>query len=198
MLTGHASIELAVRAIKLGAETVPDQPVDLEALNLVLERLIGSRRDRRKRLAGEHRAERDSADPFIGSSRAIARLREEAHRVLEADRPILIEGETGAGKSVLARWLPKTVLAAARSSSTSTARAFPASSWRASCSATSRAPLRARYVARPGFSRWRPGTLFLDELGDMDITIQPRLLRVLEERSFRRLGDVRDIQSTCS
>ena len=194
MLTGHASIELAVRAIKLGADQFLTKPVDLEALNLIMERLIGSRRDRRKRLAGEHRAERDSADPFIGSSSAIARLREEAHRVLAADRPILIEGETGAGKSVLARWLHE--------NGPRRGEEFVD----LNCASLSRELLESELFgheqgAFTGAVRRKTGllevadrgTLFLDELGDMDITIQPRLLRVLEESSFRRLGDVRDI-----
>jgi DNA-binding NtrC family response regulator len=194
MLTGHASIELAVRAIKLGADQFLTKPVDLEALQVVLERLVGSRRDRRKRLAGEHRAERESADPFIGSSSAIVRLREEAHRVLEAERPILIQGETGAGKSVLARWLHE--------NGPRRGEEFVD----LNCASLSRELLESELFgheqgAFTGAVRRKTGllevadrgTLFLDELGDMDITIQPRLLRVLEERSFRRLGDVRDI-----
>jgi DNA-binding NtrC family response regulator len=194
MLTGHASIELAVRAIKLGADQFLTKPVDLEALCVVLERLIGSRRDRRKRLAGEHRAQRDSADPFIGTSGAIVRLREEAQQVLEAERPILIQGETGVGKSVLARWLHENGPRANEEFVD------------LNCASLSRELLESELFgheqgAFTGAVRRKTGllevadrgTLFLDELGDMDITIQPRLLRVLEERRFRRLGDVRDI-----
>jgi DNA-binding NtrC family response regulator len=194
MLTGNASIELAVRAIKLGAEQFLTKPVDLEALCVILERLIGSRRDRRKRLASEHRADRVGADPFIGTSRVIVRLREEAQRVLEAERPILIQGETGAGKSVLARWLHE--------NGPRSREEFVD----LNCASLSRELLESELFgheqgAFTGAVRRKTGllevadrgTLFLDELGDMDISIQPRLLRVLEERRFRRLGDVRDI-----
>jgi DNA-binding NtrC family response regulator len=194
MLTGNASIELAVRAIKLGAEQFLTKPVDLEALRVILGRLIGSRRDRRKRLASEHRAEREGADPFIGTSPVIVRLREEAQRVLEAERPILIQGETGAGKSVLARWLHE--------NGPRSREEFVD----LNCASLSRELLESELFgheqgAFTGAVRRKTGllevadrgTLFLDELGDMDISIQPRLLRVLEERRFRRLGDVRDI-----
>jgi DNA-binding NtrC family response regulator len=194
MLTGNASIELAVRAIKQGAEQFLTKPVDLDAVATILERLVERRRDRRKRLAGEHRTPREGADPFIGTSGAIARLREEAQRVLEAERPILIRGETGAGKSVLARWLHE--------NGPRSGEEFVD----LNCASLSRELLESELFgheqgAFTGAVRRKTGllevadrgTLFLDELGDMDMTIQPRLLRVLEEKRFRRLGDVRDI-----
>lgn len=194
MLTANASIELAVRAIKQGAEQFLTKPVDLDAVRMILDRLIESRRDKRKRVAGERRARRDAADPFIGTSRAMARLREEAHRVLEAERPILIQGETGAGKCVLGRWLHENGPRAEEEFVD------------LNCASLSRELLESELFGHEAgaftgavrrkiglFELADRGTLFLDELGDMDMTIQPRLLRVLEEKRFRRVGDVHDI-----
>ena len=105
VLTGHGSIDLAVRAIKEGAEQFLTKPVDLPALLVILQRLA-RRQDRRSaRSSPAARERRRPLDPFLGTSAAIRTLAEQARKVLDADRPILIQGETGSGKGVLAAWL---------------------------------------------------------------------------------------------
>jgi DNA-binding NtrC family response regulator len=103
MLTGHASIDLAVRAVKAGAEQFLTKPVDTEALRVLLERLLDGRRQQRAERAARRRPR--PPDPFLGSDAALQRLARDAQRAAETDRPVLILGETGTGKSLLARWL---------------------------------------------------------------------------------------------
>src|SRR5207237_3304652 len=105
VLTGHGSIDLAVRTIKEGAEHFLTTPVELNALAVVLRRVIEGRRALRKELAVRTAEGRKHPDPFLGQSKAIRKLEEEARLVIGSDSGVLIHCETGSGKAVLARWL---------------------------------------------------------------------------------------------
>ena len=105
VLTGHATIDLAVRAVKEGADQFLAKPVELPALLVMLRRLLESQREKRRQAAGRARQAREAVDPFTGTSAAIRRLAEDARKVAASSSPILIEGDTGSGKGVLARWL---------------------------------------------------------------------------------------------
>jgi DNA-binding NtrC family response regulator len=105
VLTGYGSIELAVRTIKEGAENFLTKPVAMPALLAVLTRLMESSRHRDHDLADRRRRTIAAEDPFLGVSPAIRRLAAEAARLAARDSPVLILGETGTGKGVLARWL---------------------------------------------------------------------------------------------
>ena len=134
-------------------------------------------------------------DPFIGTSAAIRALREQAHRILSTESPVLILGETGTGKGVLARWL--------HDNSPRAEEAFVD----LNCAGLSRELLETELfghekgaftsatASKQGlFEVAHRGSIFLDEVGDVDLQIQPKLLKVLEEKRFRRVGDVRDRQ----
>ncbi len=194
MLTGHGSIDLAVRAIKLGAEQFLTKPVELSALATLVGRLVETQRQKR-RLA-TLRPARVPADPFCGESAAIRRIRDEAVRLAGTGRPILLRGETGTGKGVLARWLHE------RGSRSDEAFVD------LNCAGLSRELLDSELFGHErgaftgAFSRKTGllevadhGTLFLDEIGEMDPVIQPKLLKAVEEGRFRRLGDVRDLSA---
>ncbi len=193
VLTGHGSIDLAVRTIKEGAEHFLTKPVALPTLLTILERLLEHQRTRQKQLAGKTRQARRGLDPFIGTSAALRHLSEQAHRVASTERPILIQGETGAGKGVLARWL--------HNNSPRADEAFVD----LNCAGLSREFLETELFGhekgaftgaianKTGLLEVaHRGTVFLDEIGDMDQAVQPAMLKVLEDHRFRRLGDVRD------
>jgi transcriptional regulator with PAS, ATPase and Fis domain len=135
-------------------------------------------------------------DPFLGDSPAIRLLAGQARRVLAVQSPVLILGETGTGKSVLARWLHAN---GARGG-------FPFVEL--NCAGLSRSFLESELfghekgaftgaIARKQglFEIAEHGTVFLDEIGDMDPRVQPKLLKALEEKRYRRLGDVHDRQA---
>ena len=105
VLTAHGSIDLAVRAIKEGAEQFLTKPIELPTLQVILQRLLEKQRNHHKQLASKSRQVRQAIDPFIGTSAAIRTLAAQAKRILTTESPVLILGETGSGKGVLARWL---------------------------------------------------------------------------------------------
>jgi DNA-binding NtrC family response regulator len=194
ILTAHGSIDLAVRAIKEGAEQFLTKPVDAKTLLVLVQRLAGQHQLRRRQaLAARERP--GVPDPFLGESALIRQIEGQARRMLEWDSPVLILGETGSGKGVLARWL--------HANSPRADEAFV----NVNCAGLSRELLESELF---GYERGaftgavnpkqgllevgHRGIVFLDEIGDMDMAIQPKLLKALEEKSFRRLGAVVDRQ----
>ncbi|HNX50439.1 MAG TPA: sigma 54-interacting transcriptional regulator, partial [Thermoanaerobaculaceae bacterium] len=104
ILTAHGSIDLAVRAIKEGADQFLTKPVDSRTLLVLVQRLAEQHQlKRRQALAARERP--GVPDPFLGHSALIRRLEGQARRMLEWDSPVLVLGETGSGKGVLARWI---------------------------------------------------------------------------------------------
>src|SRR5215813_11073334 len=94
VLTAHGSIDLAVRAIKEGAEQFLTKPLELPALQVIIDRLLQKQRNHHKQLASKTRQIRQAVDPFIGTSRAIRALADQARKILSSESPILILGET--------------------------------------------------------------------------------------------------------
>ena len=189
VLTGHGSIDLAVRAIREGAEQFLTKPTELATLEMVIRRTLENVRTRRRDQAAR-RSEDRLADPFLGSSTAIAALAAEAQLAVGSDSPVLVMGETGSGKGLLARWL--------HAEGSRGEEAFVD----INCAGLSRELLESELFghAKGAFTGAvadrkgllevaHRGTLFLDEIGDMDVALQPRLLKALEEKRFRRVGE---------
>jgi DNA-binding NtrC family response regulator len=193
ILTAHGSVDLAVRAIKEGAEQFLTKPVQLEALAVILERLIENQRNRQQQLARRTRLARELRDPFLGTSAAMRALSVEARKVASSDSPVLIQGETGSGKGVLARWLhengPRAEEAFVDLNCAGLSREF----LETELFGHEKGAFTGAVASKPGLLEVaHRGTIFLDEIGDVDAQVQPKLLKVLEEKQFRRIGDVRD------
>jgi DNA-binding NtrC family response regulator len=193
VLTGHGTIDLAVKAMKLGAEHFITKPIQLEVIFDLLSRALQQQRSQRRNLVQRLEKARYKRDPFLGSSDAIGRLREQANKILGTHWPILIQGETGTGKGVLAQWLhqngPRAEEAMVDLNCGSLSRELLDSELfgherGAFTGATSQTGGLLEVANR--------GTLFLDEIGDMDVAIQPKLLKVVEEKRYRRVGGVQD------
>ncbi len=194
LLTGHARIELAVRAIQLGAEQFLLKPLDLPALLTVLERALENQQNRRKQLA---RASLDqpqrAVDPFIGQSLAIHRLEEQSRLAAATESPILIQGETGTGKSELARWLHRNSSRASEPILELNCGGFSKEFLETELFGHEKGAFTGAASVKVGLlEAAHRGTVFLDEIGDMDLQIQPKILKALEEKRFRRLGGLQD------
>lgn len=193
ILTGYGSIDLAVEAVKLGAEHFLTKPIELATLSLMLQRCLENQRNRQKQLAEKNRLQRRSFDLFLGTSPAITRLAESARKVLSSDSPILIQGETGTGKGVLARWLHQNGPRAASPFVDLNCAALSRESIETELFGHERGAFTGAVQSRTGLLEIaHKGTVFLDEISDVDLQVQPKLLKVLEEKQFRRVGDVRD------
>jgi DNA-binding NtrC family response regulator len=195
VLTGHASIDLAVRAVKEGADQFLAKPVELPALLVLLRRLLEAQRERRRQIAGRTRQAREAIDPFVGSSAAIRELEEQARRVATSSSPILIEGETGTGKGVLARWLHRSGPRADEPFVDMNCAGLSREFLETELFGHEKGAYTGAVSSKPGLLEVaHRGVTFLDEIGDLDPQVQPKLLKVLEEKRFRRLGEVRDRQ----
>jgi DNA-binding NtrC family response regulator len=195
VLTGHGSIDLAVRAIKEGAEHFLTKPVELPALSVVVERALENQRNRRRLAARQSSRAREEIDPFVGTSPAVRELAREAAVALRSEGPILIQGETGSGKGVLARWLheqgPRREEPFVDLNCAGLTREFLESE----LFGHARGAFTGAVNEKKGlFEVAHRGTLFLDEMGDLDPTVQPKVLKALEEKRFRRMGEVADRQ----
>jgi len=195
VLTAHGSIDLAVRAIKEGAEQFLTKPLELPALQVILQRLLEKQRNHHKTLASKTRQVRKAINPFIGNSAAIRTLAEQARKILATDSPVLILGETGTGKGVLARWLHENSPRAEEAFVDLNCAGLSRELLETELFGHEKGAFTSATASKQGlFEVAHRGTIFLDEVGDVDLQIQPKLLKVLEEKRFRRVGDVRDRQ----
>ena len=192
ILTGQGSIDLAVRAMREGADHFLTKPVELPTLRVIVERLLELRRAQRAHEAAVPRA-RGIVDPFLGEHPAIRRLADQARRVVQTDQPVLILGETGSGKGVLARWLHTQGPRGAEPMVDLNCAGLSRELVEAELFGHTKGAFTGAVAAKRGlFEVAHHGTVFLDEIGDLDAPVQPKLLKVLEERRFRRIGDVED------
>jgi DNA-binding NtrC family response regulator len=193
ILTAYGSIELAVRAIKEGADHFLTKPLELPVMRVILRRLLETQRDRQRQAAAESGLARSRVDPFLGRSAAIARLAEDATRLLQAPSPVLIEGETGTGKGVLALWLHHHGPRADEAFVEINCAGLAPELLESELFGHEKGAFTGATSSKPGLLEVaNNGTAFLDEIGDVHPQVQAKLLKVIEEMRFRRLGDVRD------
>jgi DNA-binding NtrC family response regulator len=190
VLTGLGTIDLAVRAIKSGAEHFLTKPVDLESLEILVRRTLDQQRDRRQR-AFTVAVASAAPTPFLGASRAIRRLEEMAAAATGSDVPVLILGETGSGKGVLARWIHENSARKVEPFVDLNCAGLSRDLAESELFGHQRGAFTGAVTSKPGLIEVaHKGTLFLDELGDLDLAVQPKLLKALEEGSFRRVGEL--------
>ncbi len=193
VLTGFGSMELGVSLIRSGAEQCLAKPVESSALLMIVHKLLENSRNQQKQLANNTRRRRVVLDPFLGESPVIRRLAEAAAKVANSQSPVLIQGETGSGKGVLATWLhehgPRSEEPFVDLNCAGLTREFLESELFGHEKGAFTGAVNAKLGLLEVSHR---GTLFLDEIGDIDPNVQPKLLKVVEEKRFRRMGDIRD------
>ncbi len=130
-------------------------------------------------------------DPFIGPSPAMRAIEQKARKFLLTDQPVLIQGETGTGKGVLAAWLHYYGARRDQSFVDLNCASLSRELLESDLFGHEKGAFTGAVATKKGlFEIAHNGTVFLDEIGDLDLQVQPRLLKVLEENRFRRLGDV--------
>ena len=193
VLTGFGSMELGVSLIKSGAEQCLAKPVEPSALLMIVHKLVENSRNHQKQLANSTRRRRVVLDPFLGESVAIKRLAEAASKVANSQSPVLIQGETGTGKGVLATWLHENGPRADEPFVDLNCAGLTREFLESELFGHEKGAFTGAVHAKLGLLEvGHRGTIFLDEIGDIDPNVQPKLLKVVEEKKFRRMGDVRD------
>jgi DNA-binding NtrC family response regulator len=189
MLTGHGSIDIAVRALKSGARDFFTKPVAMSNVVEALRRELGGSVPRLPSSARQM-----PVRSFIGgSSPAMKLLEEQIEKLRGTDSPVLILGETGTGKSMLARHLHHLSSRAGGPFVDLNCASLSKEFVEAELFGHERGAFTGAHAAKVGlFEASHGGTLFLDEIGDIDMAVQPKVLKVLEEKRFRRMGDVRE------
>jgi DNA-binding NtrC family response regulator len=188
VITGSSDIPTAVKATKNGAEDFLTKPVEMPDLLASLEKSLEIGSLRKQALVQNRLVKQE--EPYFGSSTAVTQVMEHASVAAANDTVVLILGDTGTGKGVLARWI--------HSHSERKAEAFV----EVNCSSLKGELLRSELFGhskgaftsaikdREGLIEVADGgTLFLDEIGDMDMEVQTQLLKTIEEKSFRRIGE---------
>jgi two-component system, NtrC family, nitrogen regulation response regulator NtrX len=191
MMSGHATLELAVKATRLGAYDFLEKPIALERL-LVLLRNAGATRS----LAAENRRLREPwTMPIIGRSPPVQQMLEEIRRAGASAARVLIQGEHGAGKELVARALHAAGPRQAKPFVAVNCSAIPEDLIESELFGHERGAFTGATQARRGrFEEADGGTLFLDEVGDLSPRAQTKLLRVLQEGELSRLGGSRVIR----
>lgn len=178
--TAFADIEQAVRLVRAGADDYLTKPFDVEALVQRIRRTLPVERARRTTARTEH---------GFGLSRATTKLAADLGRLAKLDVPVLLRGETGAGKEVAARLLHRQSARAQQPFVAVNCGAVPHELMESQFFGHERGAFTGAADAHIGFfEEAKGGTLFLDEVGELDPRLQTVLLRVLEDGRFRRLG----------
>ena len=196
IMTAYGTIEGAVEAVKLGAFDYIKKPVDLEELKLLAERAREHSQLRQELSYDRRRAAREV--PFadvIGDSPGIRAVLEQARQIaaLNETPPVLITGETGTGKGLVARTIHASSPRASRPFIEVNCTALPATLMEAELFGHERGAFTDAKESKLGlFEAAEGGFLFLDEVGDIELSLQGKLLKAVEERSVRRVGGIRD------
>ncbi len=188
LMTAFASVDSAVAAMKAGAYDYIAKPFNLDELELIVGRAVEQRL-----LEREHsylvESARTALDQIVGSSPAIRALKESIARVAVSRAPVLVTGETGSGKELVARAIhclkkpPQGLLVPVNCA------AIPGDLLESELFGHARGGFTGANQSRVGkFELANGGTLLLDEIGDMSTDLQSKLLRVLEDGTFERIG----------
>jgi two-component system response regulator HydG len=194
VITGFGSIDTAVAAMRAGAYDFVTKPVEIDALRFTIQRAASVRALRREVRVLRERVTDQGVAGFIGESAPARRMLDRIARLAGADAPVLVRGESGAGKELVARAIHAQSRRAEGPLVAVNVAALPPSLVEAELFGHAKGAFTGANERRVGlFLRAQGGTLLLDEIGELPIDLQPKLLRALEEHVVRPVGDDEDV-----
>ncbi|OGD16189.1 two-component system response regulator [Candidatus Atribacteria bacterium RBG_19FT_COMBO_35_14] len=196
MMSAYGSIPEAVEAMKLGALDYLIKPFDIEELKIIINRAIKQYELEVENIYyREEEEKRFNFDEIIGKSNSINKVLEMVKNVSPTTATVLITGESGTGKELIARAIHKNSLRKNGPFVVVNCAAFSLNLLESELFGHEKGSFTGAIAKRIGrFEMANGGTIFLDEIGEMDLAIQIKLLRVLQEREFERVGSSRSIK----
>jgi DNA-binding NtrC family response regulator len=198
MISGHGTIETAVEATKLGAYDFIEKPPDLNRLLVTVRNAMdhGELEVKNRRMR-QTLSEQSTGDlpPIIGESDAVAEIKDTIERVAPTEARVLISGENGTGKELVAKWIHHKSARAEEPMVEVNCAAIPSELIESELFGHEEGAFTGATQQRIGkFEQAHEGTLFLDEIGDMSLSAQAKVLRVLQEDKIERVGGERSIE----
>jgi len=196
MLTAHGNVAQAVEAMKAGASEYLTKPFDLEELKIAIEKALTMRN-----LAAEVERLREELDReydvegIVAADPVMLDVLENVQKVAPTNATVMVYGESGTGKELVARAIHRLSPRAEKPFVSVSAGALPETLLESELFGYEKGAFTGAVTAKPGrFEMANGGTLFLDEIGDIAPAVQVKLLRVLQEKTFERLGGTRTIE----
>ncbi|NDV61763.1 sigma-54-dependent Fis family transcriptional regulator [Puniceicoccales bacterium CK1056] len=196
MMTAYGNVETAVEAMKRGAHDFLTKPLNIEKLEIMIQRALRNRSTEEEVKTLKKRLDdKFSLDGIIGNSSALAGVIDKVRLVAPTRTTVLIEGETGTGKELIAQAIHQNSERANKPFVAVHCAALAANLLESELFGHERGAFTGASERRIGrFEAANNGTLFLDEIGEIDASTQVKLLRFLETRSFERLGSVKPVK----
>jgi two-component system, NtrC family, nitrogen regulation response regulator NtrX len=192
MISGHGNIETAVEAIKKGAFDYISKPLDLNRLLITIRNAMD-----KGHLVSETKVLKKKVSKtweMIGESDAITKIKDMIERVAATDARVLITGDNGTGKELVARWLHEKSHRSAGPFIEVNCAAIPSELIESELFGHEKGSFTSAIKQRKGnFEQANGGTLFLDEIGDMSLSAQSKVLRALQENKIMRVGGEKDL-----
>ncbi|MGC9323146.1 MAG: sigma-54-dependent transcriptional regulator [Desulfomonilia bacterium] len=193
IMTGHGSIDTAIRATRLGALDFIEKPLDLNKIIITINNTLHLKALEAENALLRMKTEKD--DEIIGNSPAIRKLKEQIDMAAPTDAWILILGENGTGKELVARRLHKNSMRCEFPFIEVNCAAIPEELIESELFGHEKGAFTGATERKRGkFDLANKGTLFLDEIGDMSLSTQAKILRILQEQRFERVGGSQTIQ----
>jgi two-component system, NtrC family, response regulator AtoC len=196
MITGNVQIDNTISALRGGAYDFIGKPINLEELRVTIRNAIEARRLRREvDQARNERASEFNFQRIVGDSLAMKKMLALAAKVAESDvASVLLQGESGTGKDLVAKAIHYGSQRAGRPFVAINCAALPATLIESELFGYEKGAFTDAKARKEGlFEQAEGGTLLLDEIGELELSLQAKLLRVLEEGAFRRVGGLKDI-----
>lgn len=193
IISGHANIELAVKATKIGAYDILEKPLSMEKVLLTVYRALEKRELEIENKALKENLIRKSR--LVGNSAKTNQLREQIKMAAASNSRVLILGESGSGKELVAHLLHENSTRADKSFVEVNCAAIPQELIESELFGHERGSFTGAFEMKKGkFEQADGGTLFLDEIGDMSLQTQAKVLRVIETQEFQRVGGNKNIK----
>lgn len=196
MVSGHDDTNYVVESIKLGAAEFIKKPFDIQEMEIHLGSVLERRQLKKEvtELKSELRTKTDAYSGFIGDSDAMLKVKSIIEQVADSELTVLIRGESGTGKEIAARSLHQLSNRSGRPFIKLNCAAIPRDLLEAELFGYEKGAFTGAHKNKQGrFELADKGTMFLDEIGDMPLELQSKLLQVLEQQEFVRVGGIHNI-----